>query len=70
MARWAEVAARFVSHGGFLYLAKGHPLGHILSRDEPSLDPVLSYFYQPEPWRFEAHGSYETGLLNVACSET
>lgn len=58
MRRWAEIAARFVAPGGFLYLADGHPLSHILADEAPVLDPTLCYFYRPAPLRFEEHGSY------------
>jgi len=72
MTRWAAVAARFVAPGGFLYLADGHPLSHILADEAPVLDPGFGYFHQSEPWRFEGHGSYveETAVFeNPVCYE-
>lgn len=55
--RWAQIAARFVRPGGFLYVIDGHPLMHLIDDSGEHLRPNVSYFDR-DPERVEEHGSY------------
>jgi SAM-dependent methyltransferase len=59
--RWADVAARFVRPGGFLYVTEIHPIAQAFENEgvQPG-ELVLRYPYwsHEEPISFEVHGSY------------
>jgi SAM-dependent methyltransferase len=55
VARWAEVAARLLKPGGFLYLVEFHPAATVLADDGPSL--AVDYF-RHDPFVGEWPGSY------------
>ena len=57
--RWAEIAARYVRPGGFLYVAEIHPLVMVWDDENAKeLRPRYPYFYATEPLRWETDGSY------------
>jgi SAM-dependent methyltransferase len=43
--RWAEVVARMLAPGGFLYLLEGHPFAHVLEQAEAEAPLVATYGY-------------------------
>jgi SAM-dependent methyltransferase len=55
--RWMQVAAGFLRPGGLLYVADGHPLGHLLDQNGTALRKGARYF-DAAPERDEQHGSY------------
>jgi SAM-dependent methyltransferase len=59
LPRWAAVVAHFVKPGGFFYMVEDHPFMRVFSSTETG-DIVADnpYFFDPEPYRFEAQGSY------------
>ncbi len=61
IARWGQVAARFVRPGGFLYLTEIHPVA--LAFQDEGVEPgelrlAYPYWSHAEPLRFEVKGSY------------
>jgi SAM-dependent methyltransferase len=72
LRRWAEVAARFVRPGGFLYVAEFHPFSWIFD-DRPGTTELrvrYPYFGAPEPIRFEEQGTYAAKGAVLAHAET
>ncbi len=58
---WGRVAAHFVRPGGFLYVTEIHPVAQAFENEgvEPGeLQLAYPYWSDPEPLRFEVHGSY------------
>ena len=47
IARWAEIVARMLAPGGFLYLLEGHPYAHVL--EQTAADDVVwvDLYYSP-----------------------
>ena len=45
IARWAEVVARMLAPGGFLYLLEGHPYAHVLEQTEAEAPLIATYDY-------------------------
>jgi SAM-dependent methyltransferase len=58
LARWAEIAARYLAPGGTFYLADHHPLLNMLEVNGEGKGLVLahSYFGGGEPERYETDG--------------
>lgn len=57
--RWAEIAARYVRPGGFLYVAEIHPMAMVWDDENAAeLRPRYPYFYSKNPLRWEMDGSY------------
>ena len=59
VVRWAQVVARLLRPGGFLYLAEFHPVTEVLAED--SLVVVRDYFCDPAGVREEVAGTYTDG---------
>jgi SAM-dependent methyltransferase len=59
LPRWASVVAHFLAPGGFFYILEDHPFMRVFSSTATG-DLVAGnpYFFDPEPYRFEARGSY------------
>jgi SAM-dependent methyltransferase len=62
--RWAEVVARLVVPGGFLYLSEFHPFSYVFSDD----DLTVEYdYFRREPLLFEDPGTYaDPGAATVS----
>lgn len=58
LAGWARVIAHFLEPGGVFYMVETHPFMRVFDTRDPELRAALPYFYSPEPYRFEARGSY------------
>ncbi len=60
IARWAEIAARFVRPGGTFYIAEFHPVSQIFDNEPDVTDLHVRYPYFPleEPLRFDDLGTY------------
>ena len=58
LGRWAEVIAHFLKPGGVFYLVEFHPFMRVFDTGSADLRATEPYFYSPEPYRFEAKGSY------------
>jgi len=58
LARWAEIVARYIKPGGFLYVADTHPLAYMLEVGEGERFPHIAYpyFSDGEPERCEPDG--------------
>ncbi|MFC2014663.1 class I SAM-dependent methyltransferase [Chloroflexota bacterium] len=58
--KWAQVISHFLKPGGTFYIVEGHPLMMVFddSKDIRELKVTQSYFYKPEPIRWEADGAY------------
>ena len=59
VVRWAEVVARLLRPGGFVYLAEFHPITEALAED--SLVVAHDYFTDPAGTREEVVGTYTDG---------
>jgi SAM-dependent methyltransferase len=59
---WADVVARFVKPGGFLYVTEGHP---ILWAYEDDFTLKFPYWEREEPLSFDIHGSYADPTAEV-----
>jgi SAM-dependent methyltransferase len=60
LKRWAQVIAHFLKPGGTFYIVEQHPLCNIFDDDErkTGVRIAYSYFYLPEPYRWQDDGSY------------
>jgi hypothetical protein len=60
LGRWAEVIVHFLKPGGTFYIVEGHPFTHVFYNEDDATDlkVTYSYFYTPEPTRWEPQGSY------------
>jgi SAM-dependent methyltransferase len=62
MRRWAQVAARFVRPGGFLYVTEIHPIAQVFETDDVApgeLRLTYPYWSHPDrPLRFDDASSY------------
>jgi SAM-dependent methyltransferase len=58
LGRWAEVIAHFLKPGGNFYLVEFHPFMRVFDTGSADLRATEPYLYSPEPYRFEAKGSY------------
>jgi len=56
LARWAEVAARYVCPGGTFYMVEFHPILQVLSEDGERIEN--SYFPAGQPLTYDTRGSY------------
>jgi 2-polyprenyl-3-methyl-5-hydroxy-6-metoxy-1,4-benzoquinol methylase len=66
--RWAQVAAHFVSPGGFFYITEIHPVVLVFDDDEATIELRLRYpyFSVAEPLVFKSQGSYADPTATVA----
>ena len=72
IARWAEVVARMLAPGGFLYLLEGHPFAHVLEQAEAN-DPLVAtydYFQGAAPLIFHEAASYADADARIANRES
>lgn len=60
---WAQVVAKFLKPGGFLYLYEGHPMLWTLDseRDDRQLVVAGSYFETPSPSEYRDESTYVDG---------
>jgi len=58
--RWAEIVKCYLKSGGTFYMIEFHPLIGVLDYEE-GRNFENSYFYSPEPTKYEADGSYADG---------
>jgi len=63
VAAWAQVAARFVKPGGFLYVRDFHPFSHVFDDAQEATTPTvkLPYFGSGAPERYEPCGGSYAG---------
>jgi SAM-dependent methyltransferase len=65
--RWAEVVARLVAPGGFLYLSEFHPFSYVFADD----DLTVEYdYFRREPLMFEDPGTYADLGATTASNRT
>jgi SAM-dependent methyltransferase len=72
IARWAEVVARMLAPGGFLYLLEGHPFAHVLEQaaaDDP-LVATYDYFQGVEPLVFRDEATYADADAKIVNRES
>jgi SAM-dependent methyltransferase len=55
---WARAIAQALRPGGFFYMVEDHPFMRVFTSEAGDLKVDNPYFFDPEPWRFEARGSY------------
>jgi SAM-dependent methyltransferase len=65
LKRWAEIIAHFLKPGGFFYIVEFHPFMTVFdnSRAVTELKITQSYFYNPEPIKWEPEGDYADPTL-------
>ncbi|MEA2487041.1 MAG: hypothetical protein QOF16_695 [Actinomycetota bacterium] len=66
--QWAQVAARFVRPGGFLYVTEAHPVLWVFDDENVEvgeLRPKYPYFSHTDPIRFKTQGSYADRAATV-----
>lgn len=68
LARWADVVARLLRPGGFVYLVEMHPFSDILGDDD--LTVVRDYFTIPEGTAYDDPGSYVDRTAPTLRNET
>jgi len=67
LPRWAQVIGHFLKPGGYFYIVEDHPFMRVFS-STPDGELVANnpYFFEPEPYRFEAQGSYAAPQVDPA----
>jgi SAM-dependent methyltransferase len=55
---WACTIAQALAPGGFFYIVEDHPFMRTFTSEAGEIKVDNPYFFEPEPWRFEARGSY------------
>ena len=58
LPRLVQIVAQYLEPGGFFYIVEDHPFMRVFRSTENGLVPDQPYFFEPEPYRFEAQGSY------------
>jgi SAM-dependent methyltransferase len=60
LKKWARIIAHFLKPGGFFYIAEGHPFLIVFDNSEKArtFEVSDSYFYEPEPIKWEPEGDY------------
>jgi SAM-dependent methyltransferase len=59
LPRWAQVIGHFLKPGGYFYIVEDHPFMRVFSADQAAgLVVDNPYWFEAEPYRFEAQGSY------------
>lgn len=68
LPRWGQIVAHFLRPGGVFYIAEIHPFANVFYEGDDAVDlrAHYSYFYSPEPLRFEDEGSYADAQAQVA----
>ena len=71
IARWAEVVARMLAPGGFLYLLEGHPYAHVLEQTEADgpLIATYDYFQGAAPLVFRDEATYADASAQIVNRE-
>jgi SAM-dependent methyltransferase len=64
---WANVISHFLKPKGIFYIIEGHPFINIFENESytKELKMCHSYFYSPEPTRYEPDGSYADRTAKV-----
>ena len=70
LRQWGQIVAHYLKPGSIFYIVEDHPMFRVF-RAGPNgeLKPERNYFFNKEPQRIEASGSYATddeGAANVA----
>lgn len=61
LRRWAQIIARYLRPGGIFYIVEDHPFFRVFrARPDGEFRAERSYFFNEEPQRIEAAGSYAT----------
>lgn len=61
LQRWGEIIAHFLKPGGIFYIVEDHPMFRVFRpKSEAQFLAERSYFFEEEPQRIEATGSYAT----------
>jgi SAM-dependent methyltransferase len=72
IARWAEVVARMLAPGGFLYLLEGHPYAQVLEQTAADGPLIASYdyFQGADPLIFRDQASYADASAKIVNRES
>lgn len=67
LPRWGRIVAHFLEPGGRFVLVEGHPFVNVFANgpQENRLRVAYSYFYRPEPTRWEGDGDYTDSQAQV-----
>jgi SAM-dependent methyltransferase len=61
LGRWAQIIDHYLRPGGIFYIVEDHPFFRVFrAKPEGEFRAERSYFYNKEPQRIEAAGSYAT----------
>lgn len=57
---WANVISKFLKPGGFFYMIESHPFCNVFENESYTKDLKFAhtYFYSPQPTKYEPDGSY------------
>ena len=57
---WAEIISHFLKPGGIFYIIESHPICHIFENESYTTELKFNhtYFYSPQPTKYELDGSY------------
>jgi 2-polyprenyl-3-methyl-5-hydroxy-6-metoxy-1,4-benzoquinol methylase len=61
LEKWGKIIENFLKPGGFFYIAEIHPFSYIFDNETEGLKDLqifYNYFHSPEPFEFDADGSY------------